>query len=123
VIELQGGDPRVCDDPSLLPQAPDRVVVRAERDGRVARLAARAIGHAGMLLGGGRETVDSKIDPAVGFVFHKKVGDPVSVNEPIVTVHASSSSQVDAALARLGEAISVQTEAPPRGPLVLDILA
>ena len=122
VIELQGGDPRVCDDPSLLPQARDRVVVRAERDGRVARLAARAIGHAGMLLGGGRETVDGKIDPGVGFLFHKKVGDPVSVNEPIVTVHSGPASRLDAALARLREAISVQPEAPARGPLVLDIL-
>ena len=87
VIELQGGNPRVCDDLSLLPQAAETIEVRSERDGRVARLAARAIGHAGMLLGGGRETVDSPIDPAVGFVFHKKVGDPVAAGEPIVTVH------------------------------------
>jgi thymidine phosphorylase len=46
----------------------------------------------------------------------------VSVNEPIVTVHASPASRLDAALARLREAISVQPEAPARGPLVLDIL-
>jgi len=123
VVELQGGDPRVCDDPSLLPRAPERVVVKSERDGRVARLAARAIGHAGMLLGAGRETVDGAIDHAVGFVFHKKVGDPVAVNEPIVTVHAGPGSRRDAALARLREAISVQPEAPARGPLVLDILS
>ena len=92
-IELQGGDPRVCDDPSLLPQARETVVVRAERDGRVTRLAARAIGHAGMLLGAGRETVDGAIDPAVGFVFHKKVGDPVAIGEPIVTVHLGPGSR------------------------------
>ncbi|MGE5126326.1 MAG: thymidine phosphorylase, partial [Betaproteobacteria bacterium] len=72
VIELQGGDPRVCDDPALLPQARETVVLRAERDGRVVRLAARAVGHAAMLLGAGRETVASAIDHAVGFVFHKK---------------------------------------------------
>jgi pyrimidine-nucleoside phosphorylase len=123
VIELQGGNPRVCDDPSLLPQAGETVVVRSERDGRVARLAARAIGHAGMLLGAGRETVDGTIDPAVGFVFHKKVGDPVAVGEPIVTVHVGKSSRREAALARLREAIVVASEAPARGPLVLDILA
>jgi pyrimidine-nucleoside phosphorylase len=99
------------------------VVVRSDRDGRVARLAARAIGHAGMLLGAGRETVDGTIDPGVGFVFHKKVGDPVAVNEPILTVHAGPSSRLDAALARLREAITVAPEAPPRGPLVLEVLA
>ncbi len=124
VVELQGGDPRVCDDPaSVLPRARDTVVVRADRDGRVARLAARAIGDAGMLLGAGRETVDSAIDPAVGFVFHKKVGDPVAVNEPIVTVHAGAGSRVGDALDRLAKAIVVAPEAPPRGPLVLEILS
>jgi pyrimidine-nucleoside phosphorylase/thymidine phosphorylase len=123
VIELQGGNPRVCDDPSLLPQSRETVVVRSERDGRVVRLAARAIGHASMLLGGGRETVDSTIDPAVGFVFHKKVGDPVAVGEPIVTVHLGNASRREAALARLKEAIVVAAEAPSRGPLVLEVLA
>jgi pyrimidine-nucleoside phosphorylase len=123
VVELQGGDPRVCEDPSLLPQAPETVVVRSERDGRVARLAARAIGDASMLLGAGRETVQSTIDPAVGFVFHKKVGDPVAVNEPIVTAHVGKASRREEALARLREAIVVSPEAPARGALVLDILA
>ena len=123
VIELQGGNPRVCDDLSLLPQCSETVVVRSERDGRVARLAARAIGHAGMLLGAGRETVDGAVDPAVGFVFHKKVGDPVAMGEPIVTVHVGKASRRDEALARLKQAIVVAAEAPSRGPLVLDILA
>jgi pyrimidine-nucleoside phosphorylase len=122
VIELQGGNPRVCDDLSLLPQAAETIQVRSERDGRVARLAARAIGHAGMLLGGGRETVDGQIDPAVGFVFHKKVGDPVAAGEPIVTVHVGKASRREAALGRLREAIVVGAEAPARGPLVLEIL-
>jgi pyrimidine-nucleoside phosphorylase/thymidine phosphorylase len=123
VIELQGGNPRVCDDPSLLPISRETLVLRSERDGRVARLAARAFGHATMLLGGGRETVESTIDPAVGFVFHKKVGDPVAIGEPIVTVHLGRSSRRDAALAALKPAIVVAAEAPARGPLVLDVLS
>jgi pyrimidine-nucleoside phosphorylase len=122
VVELQGGDPRVCDDLGLLPQPRETIVVRAQRDGRVTRLAARAIGHAAMLLGAGRETVDGAIDPAVGFVFHKKVGDPVAVGEPIVVVHVGRASQTEAALARLREAIQVGPEAPVRGPLVLEVL-
>jgi len=123
VVELQGGDPGVCDDLALLPSARETVVVRAERDGRVTRLSARAIGHAAMLLGAGRERVDSTIDPAVGFVFHKKVGDPVAIGEPVVTVHLGPASRRAEALARLHEAIVVGPEAPARSPLVLDILA
>jgi thymidine phosphorylase len=123
VVELQGGDPRVCDDPSLLPQASDNVVLRADRDGRVTRLGARAIGHAAMLLGAGRETVDGAIDPAVGFVLHKKIGDPVAVNEPIVTVHARRSGRRERVLADLRASIEVGPEAPATGPLVLDMLS
>jgi pyrimidine-nucleoside phosphorylase/thymidine phosphorylase len=123
VIELQGGNPRVCDDPSLLPRSPETYVLRSERDGRVARIAARSIGHASMLLGGGRETVESAIDPAVGFVFHKKVGDPVAIGEPIVTVHLGPKSRREAALALVKQAIAVASEAKPRGPLVIDVLS
>jgi pyrimidine-nucleoside phosphorylase len=123
VIELQGGEPRVCDDPSLLPRARSTVALRSDRDGRVARLAARAIGHAAMVLGAGRDTADGRIDPAVGFVFHKKVGDPVAVNEPIVTVHAGAHDRLDAALDELRSAIAVEREAGDPGGLVLEVLA
>jgi pyrimidine-nucleoside phosphorylase len=123
VIELQGGNPRVCDDTGLLPATTETVVVRAERNGKLARLAARAIGHAGMLLGGGRETVTASIDPAVGFVFHKKVGDPVEKGEPIVTAHVRPGDRTDEALALLRGAITVSPEARKPSPLVLDVLS
>jgi pyrimidine-nucleoside phosphorylase len=67
--------------------------------------------------------VDGAIDPSVGFVFHKKVGDPVAIGEPIVTVHVGKASRREDALARLAEAVVVASEAPARGALVLDILA
>ncbi len=122
VIELQGGDPGVCDTPKRLPQARETIVVRSEQDGRLARLSARAVGRAAMLLGAGRETVDATIDPAVGFVFHKKVGDPVAGNEPIATAHVGSRAQLEPALALLRGAIEVRAEAPQPRRLVIDIL-
>jgi len=122
VIELQGGDPRVCDSRSRLPQARETVVVRSERDGRVSGVAARPVGQAAMLLGAGRETVDGAIDPAVGVVFHKKVGDPVAANEAIATVHVNSRARLEAALALLRGAIEVRPQAPQPRRLVIDIL-
>jgi len=122
VIGLQGGEPRVCDDLSLLPRSQETVPIRSERDGRVARLGARAIGHAAMLLGAGRATVDDTIDPTVGFTFHKKVGDPVAVNEPLATVHLGKKGRVEPALAMLREAIEVRSETGETGALILDML-
>jgi pyrimidine-nucleoside phosphorylase len=94
----------------------------AEDDGRVARLGCRAIGHAAMLLGAGRETVDSRIDPAVGIVLRKKVGELVMPGEPLLTVHLNDRRRLDEAMAILRAAVEVAPEASPPGPLVKDVL-
>jgi thymidine phosphorylase len=122
VIELQGGDPRVCDDVGRLPAARERIDVRAAGEGRVRRIACRAVGRAAMLLGAGRETVDSRIDPGVGLVLHKKVGDLVLAGEPLLTVHANDRSRLDEALSVLQAAVEIRPEAPPPVPLVHEIL-
>jgi pyrimidine-nucleoside phosphorylase len=122
IIELQGGDPRVCDDPALLPRARETVDLKAASDGRVASIACRSCGHAAMLLGAGRETVDSAIDPAVGIVFHKKVGDLVIEGEPLLTLHVNDRRRLDEALALLRGAIGIAPEAPPSAPLIRAVL-
>jgi pyrimidine-nucleoside phosphorylase len=123
VIELQGGDPRVCDDVAALPAAREQVPVKAKAEGRVTRIACRAVGRAAMLLGAGRETVDSRIDPAVGVVLHKKVGDLVLPNEALMTVHVNDRSRLDEALAVLEQAVQVGPQAPPAAPLVREVLS
>jgi pyrimidine-nucleoside phosphorylase len=122
VIALQGGDPRVCDDLSRLPRATDTVELRAESAGRVTGIACRAVGTAAMLLGAGRETVDSRIDPGVGFVLRKKVGDAVATGDSLVSVHVSDRRRLDEALAMLRRAIRIGPEAPPPRPLVHAVL-
>jgi len=123
LIELQGGDPRVCDEPARLPRAKETLELRSEKDGRVARIACRAVGHAAMLLGAGREKVDSRIDPAVGLVLHKKVGDPVAQGEPLLTLHVDERRNLDEAREILQRAIRVDAGAPAPAPLVRHVLA
>jgi pyrimidine-nucleoside phosphorylase len=122
VIEEQGGDPRVCDEPWLLPRARETVDLMAEEDGRVARIGCRAIGHAAMLLGAGRETVDSRIDPAVGLVLRKKVGELVMLGEPLITVHVNDRRRLGEAMAILREAVKIAPEASPPGQLIKDVI-
>jgi pyrimidine-nucleoside phosphorylase/thymidine phosphorylase len=122
VIGLQGGDPRVGDDPSRLPQARETIELRSEAEGRVAGIACRAVGRAAMLLGAGRETVDSRIDPAVGVVLHKKVGDPVREGESLMTLHVNERGRLEEATALLRQAVRIAREAPPASPLVRLVL-
>ena len=82
-VAAQGGDPRVADDLSLLPQAPITTEVLAPRDGWLAAVDAEAVGRVAAALGAGRQRKDDKIDPAVAVELSAKLGDQVERGQPI----------------------------------------
>ncbi len=89
MIEAQGGDPRVVDDPAaVLPHAPVVAPLFADRSGTLARVQAAEIGLASGALGAGRIRKGDQVDPAVGVVIHPKIGDRLSEGEPIGEIHA-----------------------------------
>jgi pyrimidine-nucleoside phosphorylase len=85
-IVLQGGDARVVDDYSLLPQTKNLVEVKSATGGFVAATNCMEFGVALAMLGGGREKKEDKIDPGVGLEFHKRIGDRVVSGETLVTI-------------------------------------
>jgi pyrimidine-nucleoside phosphorylase len=107
VIEAQGGNPAVLDDPSILPQAAEVEVFRAPRDGVVAQVEPRRIGRAILELGGGRRTIEDEIDPSVGFVIPAKPGDRVRTGEPLASVFARDPKGAEIGLEALREAIVI----------------
>ncbi len=121
-IELQGGDPRVCDDPARLPRAARQLSVAAEQEGRVTTIACRQIGRAAMLLGAGRATMESIIDPSVGIVLNKKIGDPVVLDEPLATLHVNVTTRLDEAAAMVRKAITISDRPAKPRPLIQDVL-
>ncbi|MFL5537285.1 MAG: thymidine phosphorylase, partial [Gemmatimonadales bacterium] len=74
IIEAQGGNPKVVEDPGVLPQAEAVDVYRADRSGVVSAVEPRRLGRAIIELGGGRTKVDDDVDPTVGFVITVKPG-------------------------------------------------
>jgi pyrimidine-nucleoside phosphorylase len=89
MVQAQGGDPRVVDDPEgVLPAAPVREPLLADRSGTVAAFEAEEIGLASVDLGAGRLRKGDPIDPAVGIVVHPKIGDRLEAGTPIGEVHA-----------------------------------
>jgi pyrimidine-nucleoside phosphorylase len=107
IVEAQGGDARVLDDPTRLPQAQAVEVYRAPRDGIVAQVEPRRIGRAILELGGGRRTIEDEIDPSVGFVIPTKPGDTVRAGEPLASVFARNRAGLQLAFAALSEAIVI----------------
>ena len=89
MVQAQGGDPRVADDPmGVLPQAPVVRPILAPDDGHLAAVEAETIGRASADLGAGRKRRGDPVDPAVGIVFRPKIGDHVRAGQELGEVHA-----------------------------------
>jgi pyrimidine-nucleoside phosphorylase len=112
-VELQGGDPRTIDDPTTLPQAQHKKPISSPRDGFLSSLQCEQVGTACVILGGGRERKEDSIDPAVGIVLHKKVGDAVSAGEPLATIHYNAETRGARAQQLLTESYQI-SDAPVR---------
>jgi pyrimidine-nucleoside phosphorylase len=119
MIERQGGNPRVVDDYSLFPSAPDRDVCRASRDGYVTALKAEAIGRASNVLGAGRNKVGESVDHGVGIIARAKRGDRIAKGQPVLELHHRAGRGVEAALALCNEACVIGDEPPPARDTIL----
>ncbi len=113
MVELQGGDPRAIDDPRKLPQAQHSITVSSQKSGFLASLQCEQVGTACVILGGGRERKEDAVDPAVGIVLHKKVGDEVSAGEPLATIYYNAETRA-ARVRQLLEQSYVITDSPLR---------
>jgi pyrimidine-nucleoside phosphorylase len=116
MVQAQGGDPRVVDDPEgILPKAPVVEVLRADRTGILAAVDAERIGMASGALGAGRRRKGDPIDPAVGIVFHPKIGDRLDAGSSIGEVHARTSDAAGKAASEVLAALGV-SEGPVAPP-------
>ncbi|MEO7712837.1 MAG: thymidine phosphorylase [Gemmatimonadaceae bacterium] len=118
IIEAQGGNPAVVDDPALLPQAAQVELYAAPRRGFVARVEPRAVGRGIIALGGGRTTMEDVLDLSVGFMISVRPGDWVEQGEPMATIFARDRAGVESGKATLRAAITIADEADPPLPLV-----
>ena len=107
VIEAQGGNPGVVEDPSVLPQAGKVEVYRAPDSGVIVRIEPRRIGRAILELGGGRRTIEDDIDPSVGFVIPAKPGQRVRAGEALASVFATDNDGIQIGMSALNEAIVI----------------
>ncbi len=105
LIEAQGGDRRVIDEPSRLPVAPVVQEIAAEADGVIGTVEPRAIGHVVVALGGGRSRTDEVIDPAVGVRVLVKPGAVIQAGQILATVHARTNTAAQHAAEAVRKAI------------------
>lgn len=122
MLEDMGGDVRYVDDPNLLVRTRRIVPIYKDCTGYIKKLDAKSIGLAALLLGAGREKAGDTVDPAVGILMKKRCGDRIEKDEPIAYMYVNDETNLDEAVSKLVNAVSVADEKPEDEALVYDII-
>jgi pyrimidine-nucleoside phosphorylase len=112
-VKAQGGDINCIEIADNIKE------IKSTRSGYIKKINALEIGKLARVLGAGRLTKDDIIDPKVGFVLNKKVGDFVQENETLITVYYDKKMVKDEDILNCFEITSDKVEKPK---LILEII-
>ena len=122
LVRLQGGDVEGLTDPKTFRRASQKHNVLAPISGYVQSIDSERIGIASMLLGAGRERLDSNIDHAAGIVLRKKVGDLVSADESLCLLEYNDMAKLKDAIAQVKQAYTIGEDPPSKTPLIKQVI-
>jgi pyrimidine-nucleoside phosphorylase len=122
MVRQQGGDPRVVDDPGLLPQAKITIEIKSSADGYIQAIDARKVGSICVRLGAGRMTLKDQVDQAVGVRLRKKVGDAVCCGDVVGLVMTNDAAKGRDAVEEFQNALIISDTPPPARQLILSLV-
>ena len=96
--------------------------VYPKRAGYISSMTAERSGTAAQILGAGRATKEESIDPAVGLVMKKRLGDFIRADEPLCVMYVNDESKVNAALEMFHSAFTYSDAKPEYRPMVYDVV-
>jgi pyrimidine-nucleoside phosphorylase len=97
--------------------------VASTKAGYISSMQCEHIGTACVILGGGRERKEDSVDPSVGIVLHKKVGDRITAGEPIATIYYNSEPKAERARQLIEASCEIADAPPARRPLIHRVIA
>jgi pyrimidine-nucleoside phosphorylase len=122
MIAAQGGDARVVDDVSRMPQARFKVAVSSPRIGFVQDVEPMEVALAVLKLGGGRTNAEAKIDHAVGIDRLLKTGESVEKGAPLCIIHANDQRAADEARTMIERAMIVELRGGQKPELIGEVI-
>lgn len=120
-VKAQGGDPAAVYDPHLLPRANIIEPVFVQQAGYIEHIECDEIGICSLILGGGRETKESKIDLSVGIVLTRKVSEYVDRGDIIAYIHGNDHGKIREAKRRLLDAYHISNTKPQKPEMIKGI--
>jgi pyrimidine-nucleoside phosphorylase len=122
-IELQRGNPKICDNPELLLEKNIlQIPLVSGEEGFITEIDTKAVGEAVCALGGGRSQVSDAIDYAVGFACGKKLGDEVKIGDSFGTIFCRYENQAQRISEKLQNAYKIGLEKPPNSELIKEVI-
>ncbi len=119
----QGGSAAAIEHPEQLPEAPYPQPIPASAGGCVHAVDSLDLALVAGELGGGRRRKGDRIDPAVGIVLNKKVGDQVQRGEALATVHAPVAVSFERTRDRVSGAFTIGGSPVEPPPLIYEIVS
>ena len=104
-IKLHGGNEKICDDTSLLPQPQLRYEIRATKEMEILGFNCEELGMTSVLLGAGRINKNDKIDMSAGIVMNSEIGDHLNADDIIMTLYSTVCSDFSDAAVRALNAV------------------
>ncbi|MCU0237709.1 MAG: thymidine phosphorylase [Acidobacteria bacterium] len=121
-IAAQGGDPRACDDYSLLPASRHQEEFASPASGHVERIDSFEVGMAAIDTGAGRRRKEDAVAHGAGFIFHANVGDAVKKGQPLLTIHSDRPDALPAVRERLLAAIGIGARTVAKPKMILHLV-
>lgn len=122
-IASQGGEAGIVLNTAKLPQARYTLEVTSTSQGYIKTINAAQIGYAAMRLGAGREYKGQAVDPAAGVIIKCRIGQYISQNQPIASVHTNDASCMEQAAILVKQAVGIDSQPVGRPPLILGLVA
>jgi pyrimidine-nucleoside phosphorylase len=122
IVEAQGGDGRVVDEPDRLPVARHRATCLAEADGYIANIDPLEVGYASMGLGAGRQCTEDQVDPGAGVRLHVQVGDRIKVGDELATLYSSVRAPLAPSKDRVEASFRISKRRPPVRSRVIETI-
>lgn len=121
LVKNQGGDVSYIENIEKFKKAKYIEPILAKEYGYIYEMNAEQIGKLACYLGAGRVKKEDVIEPEVGIILNKKVGDTVKENDVLVYIHANSQEKLNEAKKKILEIIKISNSKPEKVETILEI--
>jgi len=119
MVKLQGGDPTYIENPDKFPEANIKENILSLKSGYISKINTQELGICCNLLGAGRITLDTPIDPTAGIISLHKIGDKIAKGDPLVTIHTNKPPQD--IIPRIQNAFTISNTKPAPLPIIYKV--